>query len=52
MSKGRFAADHGARQLVSGIWGDIGMVLFVPAAVAYLLMVGIGRAMACTRLAR
>ncbi len=34
------------------IWGDIGMVLFVPAAVAYLLMAGIVRAVTCTRLAR
>lgn len=29
--------------------GDIGMVLFVPAAVAYLLAAGLGRAMARTR---
>ena len=34
------------------VWGDIGMVLFVPAAVAYLLMAGIGRGVARTRLAR
>ena len=34
------------------VWGDIGMVLFVPAAVAYLLMAGVGRAVAHTRLAR
>ena len=34
------------------IWGDIGMVLFVPAAVAYLLMAGIGRGVARTRRAR
>ncbi len=34
------------------IWGDIGMVLFVPAAVAYLLMAGIGRAVARTWLAQ
>ena len=32
-------------------WGDVGMVLFVPAAVAYLLAVGIVRAVARTRLA-
>lgn len=31
------------------IWGDIGMVLFVPAAVAYLLMASIGRSVARTR---
>jgi len=31
------------------LFGDIGMVLFVPAAVAYLLAVGLGRAMARTR---
>jgi hypothetical protein len=29
-------------------YGDVGMVLFVPAAVAYLLAAGIGRAMART----
>jgi len=34
------------------IWGDIGMVLFVPAEVAYLLMAGIGRGVARTRRAR
>ncbi len=31
------------------IWGNIGMVLFLPAAVAYLLMVGGARAVARTR---
>jgi len=34
------------------VWGDIGMVLFVPAAVAYLLLACIGRAIARTRLAQ
>ena len=34
------------------LWGNIGMVLFVPTAVAYLLMAGIGRAMLRSRLAR
>lgn len=31
------------------IWGNIGMVLFLPAAVAYLLMVGSARSVARTR---
>ena len=34
------------------LWGDIGMVLFVPTAVMYVLMAGIGRAMLRGRLAR
>ena len=34
------------------VWGDIGMVLFVPAAVAYLLMACIGRSVARTWLAQ
>jgi len=31
------------------LYGDVGMVLFVPAAVAYLLAAGLGRAMARAR---
>lgn len=33
------------------LYGGVGMVLFVPAAVAYLLAAGLGRAMVQTRLA-
>ncbi|HRD35368.1 MAG TPA: hypothetical protein PLR02_14075 [Rhodocyclaceae bacterium] len=34
---------------VATLYGDVGMVLFVPAAVAYLLAAGLGRAMLRTR---
>ena len=34
------------------LWGSIGMVLFVPTAVVYLLVAGIGRAILRGRLAR
>ena len=34
------------------IWSDVGIVLFAPAAVVYLLAAGLGRAMARTRRAR
>ena len=29
--------------IMAAIWGDVGMVLFVPGALAYLLMVSVGR---------
>ena len=35
--------------VMATIWGDVGMVLFVPGALAYLLMAGIGRFVARTR---
>lgn len=34
------------------IWGDVGMALFLPAAVAYLVLAAIGRAIVQSRLAR
>lgn len=38
--------------VMAAIWGDAGMVLFVPGVLAYLLMAGIGRSVARTRRAR
>lgn len=38
--------------IMAAIWGNVGMVLFVPGALAYLLMVGIGRSVVRTRRAR
>lgn len=35
--------------VMAAIWGDVGMVLFVPGALAYLLMAGIGRSFVRTR---
>lgn len=35
--------------VMATIWGDVGMALFVPGALAYLLMVGIGRFIARIR---
>jgi hypothetical protein len=35
--------------IMAAIWGDVGMVLFVPGALVYLLMVSVGRAVARTR---
>lgn len=37
---------------MASVWGGIGMVLFVPVAVVYLLMASIGRVMLRSRLAR
>lgn len=35
--------------IMAAIWGDVGMVLFVPGALAYLLIASIGRSVARTR---
>lgn len=38
--------------IMAAIWGDVGMVLFVPGALAYLLIASIGRSVARTCRAR
>lgn len=38
--------------VMATIWGDVGMVLFVPGVLAYLVMASIGRAITRTRRAR
>jgi hypothetical protein len=47
-----FAVLPAAFLTAANLYGDIGMVLFVPAAMAYMLAAGLGRAMARTRQAR